>query len=151
MKRLDKKDLLLSPKVVSDLTGGSAETNYVVSDLCPKTFPDCKTSATPGGCNSNKVQCLSEEENACASNENCTGDECLLTGNDTCLCTEACPETQSDNDICCEASDDIDTKCCINPTFSVQVCQETQDTNCAETDLCAQTEGCMQPASRVVC
>jgi len=161
MKKLEQKDFLLSPKVVTDLTG-SGESSGVVSDKCPETYPNCYTSALPGGCQSKKLQCLSEDDNPCASEDNCTGEPCLLTGDNTCLCTKVCPKTQSDNNICCEASEDTITKCCITPPISVDNCIETSDCqetddcpetyyHCYYTDNCQETEGCQVTNSIQYC
>lgn len=119
MKKLDKKDLLLSPKVVTNLTG-SQNGGREVSDHCPPTFPDCNTSADPG-----------------------TGDLCLLTGDNTCLCTNVCPETQSDNDQCCEASGNIDTKCCITHPLSIDICQESKGEICQQSNGCEDSQICI--------
>lgn len=142
MKKLDKKDLLLSPKVVTNLTG-SQNGGREVSDHCPPTFPDCNTSADPGGCFSGNNQCLSEADNPCASDKNCTGDLCLLTGDNTCLCTNVCPETQSDNDQCCEASGNIDTKCCITHPLSIDICQESKGEICQQSNGCEDSQICI--------
>ena len=55
MKRLDKKDLLLSPKVVSDLTGGSSSDGENDSHTCGETLAGCDTPSKNG-------QCLTLEE-----------------------------------------------------------------------------------------
>ena len=132
MKKLDQKDLLLSPKVVTDLTGGGSGGN-------PRNPTDnCPTNA----CTEND-QCLSEIDNPCASDENCTAGICLLTTKETCACSDLCPETQSDNNICCAASEENLTKCCITPPVSINVCVLTEDYNCKYTDNCQETEGCL--------
>lgn len=147
MKKLKQRDLLLSPKVVTDLTG-SGEGSRDMTDQCPPTFPNCYTSALPGGCVTGNNQCLSEDDNPCASDDNCTGDPCLLTGDNTCLCTRVCPETQSDNDQCCEASEGIDTKCCITPPVSIEICQESEveicpiSNECPDSQICPRTIEC---------
>lgn len=141
MKKLKPKDLMLSPRVVTDLTG-NGNSDRDVSNHCPVTFPDCNTSAQPGGCNTGNDQCLSEVENPCASDDNCTGETCLLTGDNTCNCTVVCPETQSDNELCCEPSDDINTKCCITPPVSIEICQESEVEMCPETKECPESVYC---------
>ena len=92
MKKIEQKDLLLSPKVVTDLTGSNSSIGK------------------------------NDGDNTNATHECVTGPVCL-TAVDTCQCTKTCNETLSENELCCEVSENIESKCCVNPTFSVDICE----------------------------
>lgn len=65
MKTLNEKDLLLSPQTVSDLTGNGDESRADKAE----TDVDCRSVDN---------QCLSEDDNPCASDE-CTNVGCQNT------------------------------------------------------------------------
>lgn len=106
MKKLDQKDLLLSPKVVTDLTGSNSSIGKNDGEA-----PDA------------------------------TGQVCL-TGVNTCQCSKICNETLSENELCCEVSENIESKCCINPPFSVDICELSEVDVCPETEECPETQIC---------
>lgn len=112
MKKLDQKDLLLSPTVVTDLTGSN--------------------NSTDGNNNG---------DNPNATHECATGPVCL-TAVDTCQCTNTCNETLSENELCCEVSENIESKCCVNPTFSVDICELSKVGTCPVTYDCPETQMC---------
>lgn len=111
MKKLDQKDLMLSPKVVTDLTGSSSSTNGKNDGDNPNATYLCPTG------------------HVCISGEN------------TCDCSMFCNVTLSLNDVCCEVSKNDDSKCCVNPPFSVDVC-ELSEVACPETEECPETQIC---------
>lgn len=112
MKKLDQKDLLLSPKVVTDLTGSNNSTD-----------------GNNNGDNPNGTH-------PCATGQVC------LTGVETCNCSRFCNETLSQNELCCEVSKNIESKCCVNPPFSVEICELSEVEACPETDECPETQIC---------
>lgn len=109
MKRLDKKDLLLSPKVVSDLTGGNNTTT--------------------------------NKKNEDGNPDAATGKICV-SAVDTCFCTNVCNETLSENELCCQESEKIESKCCVNPPYSVDICELSEVELCPETQQCPETQVC---------
>lgn len=113
MKKLDQKDLLLSPKVVTDLTGGNNSTNEKNDGDNPNASHVCST-----------VQACQTEA-------------------DTCQCTRACVETFSANELCCEVSENIESKCCINPPVSVENCEVSKEIVCPITSDCPETQVCV--------
>ena len=149
MKKIDLKDLQLSSKVVTDLTGSAGGNGY--TDECTGT-ETCNQSIADA-CNSNNDQCLSEVDNPCATEvDGCTGEACLQTLQETCHCTELCGLTRSQDVQCCELTNEINTQCCLNPPESVNICLETQGgLQCPRTLQCEETEGCMQPNTVKVC
>lgn len=112
MKKLDQKDLMLSPKVVTDLTGSNSSTNG-----------------------------KNDGDNPNATNVCATGQVCI-TAVDTCLCTKICHETLSENELCCEVSENIESKCCVNPTYSVDICELSEVEVCPQTEECPETQIC---------
>ncbi len=111
-EKIDQKDLLLSPKVVTDLTGGNNSTNEKNDGDNPNASHVCST-----------VQACQTEA-------------------DTCQCTRACVETISANELCCEVSENIESKCCVNPTFSVLICELSEVEMCPVTNECPETQIC---------
>ena len=144
MKKLNLKDLQLSPKVVTYLSGSSAgKSDY--TDGCTGT--DTCNQSVADGCISNNDQCLSEADNPCATEVGgCTGEACLKTLKETCLCTNLCALTRSQDVKCCQLTNDVNTQCCLTPPESKEVCPETEDGfHCALTDICLETANCMEP------
>lgn len=62
---------------------------------------------------------------------------------DTCQCTHLCNETLSANELCCEVSENIETKCCINPPVSVENCEVSKEIVCPITSDCPETQVCV--------
>ncbi len=136
MKRLDKKDLLLSPKVVSDLTGGSSSDGENGSHTCGETLAGCDTPSKNG-------QCLTLEEEGCLTKK-CATKECL-TVKETCICTTLCNDTFSNDVQCCKPTEQIKTRCCITPPVSVIECELSDEAYCPISDVCEETEVCENP------
>ena len=114
MTKLDQKDLLLSPKVVTDLTG------------------------------SNSTNGKNDGDNPNASNVCATGHICI-TDVDACQHTKVCIETVTADVYCCDVSENIESKCCVNPTFSVNICELSEVDMCPETEECPDTQLCPDP------
>ena len=125
MKKLNLKDLQLSPKVVTDLTGSPN-----VSGECTKgNYGTCDTGA----------ECITYNAGTCDTHEEDCHDVTV-----SCNCATAdCPYTQSGGVLCCYASAANASQCCISPPVSNDVCLQTiEDTLCAESDNCQGTDNC---------
>ena len=138
MKKLDQKDLLLSPKVVTDLTGSGTDDPNATKDTntCTETAVDC-TGASDDG------TCLTLEEEGCATKK-CATKECL-TIVETCICTKLCNETHSQDVQCCKPTEQIDSRCCITPPVSANYCEESDIIFCPVSNVCEETEVCVTP------
>lgn len=169
MKKIYLKDLQLSPKVVTDLTGsGSGAKDYTVPNVCTDT-ETCNQSVADT-CKTEDNQCLSEVDNPCATDADCNNET------KTCNCgTDTCTGTLSAGEQCCYATKANASQCCISPPAShhicletdegiciTKVCNETTDCNqsmacpitdqCEYTDECVPTEvNCYQPVETIIC
>ena len=117
MKKPDLKDLQLSPKMVTDLTGSlTSGKDYTDGDNpAPETGPECNTYYV-GTCDTHEVDCHDETA--------------------TCDCgTNDCAETHTGDIQCCYATNANQTQCCIDPPTEV-VCQETICSICLESLDC---------------
>lgn len=112
MKKIDQKDLLLSPKVVTDLTGSN-----------------------------NSINGNNDGDNPNASNLCATGQVCV-TDVDACQRTKACIETQTDDVLCCEVSENIESKCCVSPPISVNDCELSEVEICPISEECPESYIC---------
>lgn len=138
MKKLEQKDFLLSPKVVTDLTGSGTDNpnGTKATKTCTETAVDC-TGASDDG------TCLTLEEEGCAT-DNCATNGCL-TIKDTCVCTKLCNETHSQDVQCCKPTEQIDTRCCITPPVSANICEESDVNFCPISSECEDTDVCVSP------
>lgn len=134
MKKLEQKDLLLSPKVVTDLTGGSSNDGEKGTHTCNQTLAGCNEPSDNG-------QCLTLEEEGCLS-KNCATKECL-TVKETCLCTKLCNETHSQDVQCCKPTEQVESRCCITPPISANICELSDEAFCPISDPCDETEVCV--------
>ncbi len=141
MKKLDQKDLLLSPKVVTDLTGG----NFVDGNEDTKQCHETVTCHNP----SDNGQCLTLEEEGCLTKK-CATNECL-TVKETCLCTKLCQESHSQDNQCCQPTEQIQTRCCISPPISAIECELSDAAYCPISEQCEETEVCPNPNLTIEC
>lgn len=136
MKKLDQKDLLLSPKVVTDLSDGSSSDGEKATHTCPQTLVTCNEP-------SNNGQCLTLEEEGCLTKK-CATKDCL-TVKETCVCTKLCQETHSQDVQCCTPTEQVETRCCLTPPISAIECELSDEAFCPVSDTCEETEVCPTP------
>lgn len=135
MKTLNQDDLQISPKKVTDLTGGGENNPLDVSDNCPDTYT-CQTQCE--ACFTQDDQCDSQGDKGCDS------DGCQETYLETCEESCDCGNTLSQGVQCCVQT--LEGKgLCVKPKISVELCMETEGVDCFDTLYCPNTEGCMHP------
>lgn len=143
MKKIYLKDLQLSPKVVTDLTGSMS-----TDDVC--------TVGNIGTCDTQEDDCNDETRTCDCGTDTCAGT--LSAGEQCCYATKAnasqcCISPPESHHICLETDEGI----CIT-----KVCNETTDCNqsmpcpvtdqCEYTDECVPTEvNCYQPVETIIC
>ena len=138
MKKIDFKDLQLSSKVVTDLTG-SLQPN----DVC--------TAGNIGTCDTQEDDCNDETDSCDCGTDNCAGTQ--SGGEQCCYATianasQCCITPPASHDVCLETIEDLcnQTTACNQTDY----CQLT--IKCYKTNDCEETEvNCYQPVETTLC
>ena len=136
MKKIKSSDLKLKLSVVTDLTGGGAQTQVRADD-----------ESGVDACETFVGDCAQTQNDECDESDKCWTNTCPGTEVNTCDCSDECNVTISHNVQCCELTMEVNcgnTGLCqeTDTTCSVEVaCIQTRD-YCIESDTCPASKAC---------